>query len=642
MFSLVVSSPRCNYKERPVLLAITMSNTVIVVGGGLSGLSAAHTCIERGCRVVLLDKNPFMGGNSTKATSGINGATTRTQVNEGVGDSIDAFMKDTALSASKGASDKIYPLGETLVKESAAAVHWLTDAFNLDMTVLGRLGGHSFPRTHRGKEKFPGFTITYAMMERMEDLCKTNPEIAKVVLKAHVTKLLRNAEGHVYGCEYEHKGQSYRELGAVVLATGGYGADYSKDSLLMQYRPDLAAFPTTNGGHSTGDGIKLAMEVGADLRDMECVQVHPTGLVDPKDPTAKTKFLAAEALRGCGGILLDANGKRFCNELGRRDYVSGEMAKGKGPFRLLLNTAASNEIKWHCHHYEKRGIMTFYKSGRDLAQAMGVSASTLDATFKEYSKIAETKNDPYGKKFFANCPVSINDTFYVGEVLPLVHYTMGGLAVSTDSGVIEKSTQQNIPGLWAAGEIMGGTHGLNRLGGSSLLDCVVFGRVSGASVASYLLGKAPSSGSGVDAKGNITINVTPGQDAINIGINWGESSGNASAQQGPVGSGAAATNPQDDLNAEEAKAPAVDTNTEYTLADVAKHNKKDDVWVVVNGQVLDVTNFLPDHPGGAKSLLLFAGKDASEEFNMLHDPNVIAKYTPESVIGKLAPGAAKL
>ncbi len=136
------------------------------------------------------------------------------------------------------------------------------------------------------------------------------------------------------GVEVEVGGKRVNELGPVILATGGYGADHDQDSILHQYRPDLKNMPTTCGDHCTGDGIKFAMrDAGADAVDLNWVQVHPTGLVNPKegmDVSGKTLFLAAEALRGCGGLLLDANGQRFANELGRRDYVSGKMFENKG------------------------------------------------------------------------------------------------------------------------------------------------------------------------------------------------------------------------------------------------------------------------------------------------------------------------
>merc|ERR1711966_636350 len=170
----------------------------------------------------------------------------------------------------------------------------------------------------------------------------------------------------VVGCEYAKGGVAYKEFGPVVFASGGFGADFGQDSLLAKYRPDLLHLPTTNGEHCTGDGIKLGEAIGAKTIDLEWVQVHPTGLVKPDDPDAKVKFLAAEALRGVGGLVLDMKGKRFANELGRRDYVTGEMWKNKPPFRLCLNKAASDEIIWHCKHYTGRGVMKYYKSGQIL------------------------------------------------------------------------------------------------------------------------------------------------------------------------------------------------------------------------------------------------------------------------------------
>merc|ERR1719399_996089 len=137
----------------------------------------------------------------------------------------------------------------------------------------------------------------------------------------------------VIGVFYEKGGQTLKEMGPVIIATGGFGADFSQDSLLAKYRPDLMHLPTSNGEHCTGDGIKMGEAIGARTLDLEWVQVPPTGLVNPKDADAKVKFLAAEALRGVGGLVFDANGNRFANELGRRDYVTGEMWKNKAPFR---------------------------------------------------------------------------------------------------------------------------------------------------------------------------------------------------------------------------------------------------------------------------------------------------------------------
>jgi succinate dehydrogenase/fumarate reductase flavoprotein subunit len=162
-------------------------------------------------------------------------------------------------------------------------------------------------------------------MERLEDLAESNPERVKIFKKARVTKLLKDASGAVIGCEFQRGGKTETAHGPVILATGGYAADFTEDSLLKKHRPEYYNLPTTNGDHCTGDGQKLAMAIGASAVDLEKVQVHPTGLVDPKEPDTKVKFLAAEALRGVGGLLLDNTGSRFVDELQHRDYVTGKI-----------------------------------------------------------------------------------------------------------------------------------------------------------------------------------------------------------------------------------------------------------------------------------------------------------------------------
>jgi len=478
----------------------------IVVGGGLAGMSAANTLLENGGKVVLLDKSSFCGGNSTKATSGINGAATKTQKTNGIDDSVELFTSDTL----KGGAKKP-DVVKVLCGNSGADVDWLVDKFSLDLSLVARLGGHSAPRTHRGKERFPGMTITYALIQMVEKIAERTDK-ARIITKARAISLL-TSNGACVGLIYEKGGVQFQEHGPVILATGGFGADFTANSLLAQYRPDLMHLPTTNGEHCTGDGIKMGEVIGGKTIDLEWVQVHPTGLVKPDDPDAKIKFLAAEALRGVGGLVLDANGNRFANELGRRDYVTGEMWKNKPPFRLVLNKAASDEIHWHCKHYTGRGVMKFYESGNALASDMGISVSVLEETHEaHYQAAKKTEKDPdggsfpaypsgkswdeasgktgSGKKFYHNVIPGAKVTtepFYVAIITPVIHYCMGGLEIDVDSAVVNGDGQA-IPGLYAAGEVAGGVHGNNRLGGNSLLDCVVFGRVAGKACAKYMLG----------------------------------------------------------------------------------------------------------------------------------------------------------
>jgi len=299
--------------------------------------------------------------------------------------------------------------------------------------------------------------------------------------------------------------------------------------------------------------------------------------------------------------------------------------------------------------------MKHFKNGDELAKEMGIPASSLKSTFDKYNSVAENKNDPWGKKFFDAMPYSMSDSFNVAIITPVLHYCMGGLHADTESQVVGANGSP-IPGLFAAGEVVGGVHGEQRLGGSSLLDCVVFGRVAGRTVSTFLMNallNAPASG-GSGGGAHVHFSVSPSSAPVSFDISLGSfssvtsapSAAPARAASRPASAGNTGGSFADPNESElpknntasgksAAPAPAAGKGGEYTLADVAKHNTEKDCWVVVNGDVLDVTKFLPDHPGGKKAILLYAGKDATEEFNMLHEKNVVIKYAPDAIIGKL-------
>jgi len=483
--------------------------------------------------------------------------------------------------------------------------------------------------------------ITYALMQRLEELSENEPERVTIIKKARVTGL--NKDGNkITGVTYEHNGETNSVDGPVILATGGYAADFGDTSLLKEHRPDTFGLATTNGTHATGDGQKMVMAIGGNGIDMDKVQVHPTGLVDPKDPGSKWKFLAAEALRGEGGLLLNADGDRFCDELGHRDYVSGmmwkEKDKSKFPIRLILNSKASNVLDFHTRHYSGRGLMK-KMTGKELAKEIGCSPDHLQKTFTTYNAIADGKQkDPWGKKFFHNLPLDIDDDFHVALMEPVLHFTMGGIEINDKAQVLNQD-KQPFEGLFACGELAGGVHGANRLGGSSLLGCVVYGRVAGDTASSFLFqkalqGTAPGAASRL---GQISLHLDPSSPG-KVTVEWagaGSGSGNSAiAQQAtsaagptPTKDGQAASKP----NPKEFKIP----EKEYTLEEVAKHNTKDDLWVVVKGVVMDLSNWLDEHPGGPQAIMNFMGRDATEEFEMLHDDEVIPKYAPEQVIGRV-------
>ena len=318
----------------------------------------------------------------------------------------------------------------------------------------------------------------------------------------------------------------------------------------------------------------------------------------------------------------------------------------KWPIRLVLNSKASNVLDFHTRHYSGRGLMK-KMSGKDLAKEIGCADSTLQKTFTDYNAIADGKQkDPFGKKFFHNLPFDINDTFHVAVMEPVLHFTMGGIEIN-DKAEVLNSEGKPFESLYACGELAGGVHGANRLGGSSLLGCVVYGRVAGSSASTYLFQKIISGGISTASQrlGQISLHIDPATPG-KISVEWadGTSASSGSTKQdeqsqrsvAPVMKGDNAdssdpgkvTRPTDPV---EFKVP----DKEFSMEEVAKHNKKDDLWIAVKGIVLDVTNWLDEHPGGPQALFSHMGKDASEEFEMLHDDEVIPKYAANIVIGRV-------
>lgn len=339
------------------------------------------------------------------------------------------------------------------------------------------------------------------------------------------------------------------------------------------------------------------------------------------------------ALRGEGGLLLNKNGQRIADELGHRDYVSGEMwkekEKGNWPIRLVLNSKASNVLDFHTRHYSGRGLMK-KMTGAELAKEIGCGDAALQSTFKDYNDIADgKKKDPFGKKYFHNLPFDISDTFHVAVMEPVLHFTMGGIEINDKAQVLNGQSGP-FEGLYACGELAGGVHGANRLGGSSLLGCVVYGRVAGFSSSEYMFSQlVAGGGSSAQRLGQISLHIDPSTPG-KVSVEWGSgaTSGGAPLKEqsqssaGPVMN----KNGQDPGKVEKPNEPAEFKipDQEFSLEEVAKHNKKDDLWIAVKGVVLDVTNWLDEHPGGAPALFSHMGRDASEGKLSSPYPNTLA------------------
>ena len=312
-------------------------------------------------------------------------------------------------------------------------------------------------------------------------------------------------------------------------------------------------------------------------------------------------------------------------------------------------------------------------SGKELAKDIGCGDDALQKTFLDYNDIADgKKKDPFGKKFFHNLPFDIDDTFHVAVMEPVLHFTMGGIEIN-DKAQVLNAEGKPFESLYACGELAGGVHGANRLGGSSLLGCVVYGRVAGDSASQYLFQKVITGGISTAAQrlGQISLHIDPNTPG-KISVEWS----NGETASSSAGSTSAQGQSAIDRQSQQSVAPVMKGDkadskdpgkvskpsdpvefkipeTEYSMAEVEKHNKKDDLWIAVKGVVLDVTNWLDEHPGGPQALFSHMGRDATEgmflsltdglplkltrilEFEMLHDDEVIPKYAANIVIGRV-------
>ncbi|UNI14444.1 hypothetical protein JDV02_001073 [Purpureocillium takamizusanense] len=481
----------------------TMQNPVIVVGAGLAGLTASFAALRAGSPVILLERAAAAGGNSIKASSGINGAPTVYQ-SDSVHDTF--FYDDTVRSAGSRMRSAERPRREALIAQltnrSAAAIDFLVNDIGVDLSVVSLMGGHSVARTHRGGGGTPpGWSIVKAMLDSLKrDMrfqLRTEHEVTQLLTSPRVDG--EDGTATVTGVEVAHWGEMTRLHGPVVFATGGFAGD--ADGLLARYRPDLAGCPSTNSPRPGMHGLLTA--VGAELVDMEGVQIHPTGFIDPAKPNEGGKILAAEMLRGEGGILLH-EGRRFVNEMGTREHVSdiimklplhrestgtnGSVAPRQWDVQLLLDPGAFARTKTNVNFYLSKGLMSKRKV-KELDE-------TTRETLREYAGIVAGQNDDsFGRTAFGHWTLRWEDgvvdeaDVYVGRVTPVVHFTMGGAVIDEQSRVLASSLSapaaRPVKGLWAAGEITGGIHGDNRLGGSSLLECVVYGLVAGEEASKY-------------------------------------------------------------------------------------------------------------------------------------------------------------
>ena len=492
----------------------TVDVDVVVVGAGGAGMTAAIAASADGLKVVVVESQAMVGGNSVRSTGGMNAAKTPLQDNNTFGES--AGVEKT-LAAAEGYADnetivalaatvseqweayKANPVGyfdsvelmeldtmiggkgindpelvKTLCSNSADSIAWL-ESIGAPLTSVGAFGGASVKRIHRpvndeGKTLSVGAYIVPILEKNLQDAG------VEIILNTTVDTILTDANGAACGVTGVATDGSKLTVNAdvVILATGGFGANLD---MVVSYKPELAGFMTTNAAGIQGQGIKMAEALGAATVDMNQIQIHPT-------VEANTASLITEGLRGDGAILVNAEGKRFFDEVSTRDKVSAAEIAQPGSYSYLIVDQAMVDASNVIQGYVKKGFTTQGETYEELAKALDMDEATFAETMNTWNSYVEAKNDPdFGRTSFAN-PLN-TAPYYAIKVTAGVHHTMGGLKINPATEVLTEDGTA-IPGLFAAGEVTGGVHGANRLGGNAVADFVVFGRIAAQSAADYV------------------------------------------------------------------------------------------------------------------------------------------------------------
>ena len=437
---------------------------IVIVGAGGAGLSAAVAASETNSdlKMIVLEKQGIVGGNTNYSTGGINAAETNVQKSLGIEDSKDLFYFDTMRG---GKNENIPELVRNFVEHAPVTISWLI-GLGADLSDVGLMGGSSVKRTHRPQG---GSASGPHLMKVLQTASKKDN--IEIRTSNKVTGLLTAVDGSVTGVKVQNAdGSSYMiSSKAVIIATGGFGANLD---MVTSLQPSLRGFATLNHPGATGDAFGWVTAIGGATIQMENIQIHPTA-------EATNHILITEAVRGNGAILVNHGGQRFCNEMDTRDVVSAAILEQEGGEAFLIFDQAVRESLASIETYANQHLLVEGNTIEELASRVDIPAAKLSESINRYN--AQQKagvDEDFGRSATEMTRPLETSPFYAVRVTPAIHHTMGGLSVNTETQVL-RADGTPIPGLYAAGEVTGGLHGANRLGGNGVADIVVNGRLAG-------------------------------------------------------------------------------------------------------------------------------------------------------------------
>ena len=452
----------------------------LVIGSGFAGISAAIEANENKLDVLVIEKMNSFGGNSIISDGGIAAPNTYLQKQFNINDS-EQLMYDDMLAAGLGLNHP--DLVNTVVSNANQAFQWTIAT--LGVPYLNRVdlfGGHSVPRCYT-PEGITGATIILKMIDQIK------ARNISIRYRVAFQSFICNQQGHVIGAyvleDYDYKTnhgnlKTIRATHGIVLATGGFGADVSFRAL---QDPRLTSdIQTTNKPFATAEALKSALTIGAASVQLSHIQLGAWASPDEKGFGAGPLF--ADYILFQYGIIIDpATGKRFVNELGDRKKTADAILNVGHSCVGIADHAAVQQSGWDISKAIKKDVVRTFNSIDDIARFYQIDIAHLQKTIATYNNAVKVKHDTeLHKPIVSNAPPISTPPFYVMRLWPKVHYTMGGIAINTESNVLDFNGNI-IQGLFAAGEVVGGIHGASRLGSCAVTDCIVFGRIAGKQLA---------------------------------------------------------------------------------------------------------------------------------------------------------------
>lgn len=445
---------------------------VVVIGAGGAGLTAAVSAKEAGAKkVVVLEKMMFAGGNTIRAGGGFNAAIKADYEKAGIKDSPKLHAEQT-LAAGDGRGDPV--LVNQLTEKAPESVQWLKDHGVKFQDHIYQIYGGLYKRARNPLGPRGG-----AYIKALLEVCKK--EDIPIMFNTRAVEIIRegNLSGRVLGVKVELKGKTMyiRATNAVVAAAGGFAAS---DRLTGISDPRMEKLGTTNHPGATGDVLTNLVDIGAGTRGLDYIQCIPGGVPGEKYPpnlfTHVDRFL-----------FINLNGQRFIKEDARRDVLRDAMLDQPKAIAWTLVDADGFEQQKNSKGPEneaalKAGTLYYADTIEDLAKKTGLPAKELKEAVDTYNKAVDTKKDPFGRAETVLVNKIIKAPFYAGRVTMKRHHTMGGVIINKDAQVIDRHGNV-IPGLYAAGEVTGGIHGTNRVGGNAMADIFTYGRIAGVNAA---------------------------------------------------------------------------------------------------------------------------------------------------------------